>query len=99
MTSSPENEPAASPPEEKSHQLFFQSLTDEEKMLVELRDELYGGSWELMLEDLNDRLKGRPYIFKLANRIEEDIQRIQKLRSYENKHNINLRAYTPEPKA
>lgn len=59
-------------------------------MLVILRDELYGGSWERMVKDLNDRLKGRPYIFKLVNRIKDDIKRIDKLREYEKKHGVNL---------
>lgn len=59
-------------------------------MLITLRDELYGGSWERMIKDLNDRLKGRPYIFKLVNRIKEDLKRIAKLQAYEKKHGVNL---------
>jgi hypothetical protein len=38
-------------------------------------------------------LKGRPYIFKLVNRIEEDLERIETLRSYEDKHKVNLRDF------
>ena len=62
---------------------FAKTLTEEECMLLTLRDELYEGSWDNMLQDLRDRLKGKPYIFKLVNRIEEDIIRIEKLRQYE----------------
>ena len=62
-------------------------------MLVSLRDELYEGSWDQMLKDLKDRLEGKPYIFKLVNRISADIQRIEKLRDYEKKHRINLADY------
>ena len=69
---------------------FAESLTAEEKMLITLRDELYGGKWERMVKDLNDRLKGRPYIFKLVNRIKDDLKRIEKLEEYEKKHTINL---------
>ena len=58
-------------------------LNAEEKMLVTLRDELYGGSWDRMLKDLKDRLKGRPYIFKLVNRIKDDLKRIEKLKANE----------------
>jgi hypothetical protein len=65
-------------------------------MLVTLRDELYFGAWDKMLQDLKDRLKGRPYIFKLVNRIEEDIERIGKLQQYELKHSINLADYLKE---
>jgi hypothetical protein len=72
------------------HKKFCASLTTDERMLIALRDELYSGSWDQMLKDLQERLKGRPYIFKLATRIEEDIARIQKLRDYEKKNNLNL---------
>jgi hypothetical protein len=43
-----------------------------------------------MTKDLNDRLKGRPYIFKLVERIKDDLQRVEKLQDYEKKHAINL---------
>ena len=72
------------------HKKFCDSLSPEEKMLVILRDELYDGSWDKMLLDLKDRLKGKPYIFKLVNRIQDDITRIEKLRDYEQKNSINL---------
>jgi len=62
----------------------------EEKMLVTLRNELYFGSWEKMRQDLKDRLKDRPYIFKLQNRIKEDLERIDTLESYELKNKVNL---------
>ena len=69
---------------------FVASLTADERMLVSLRDELYDGSWEQMLKDLKDRLEGKPYIFKLVNRISADLQRIEKLMDFEKKHKINL---------
>jgi hypothetical protein len=69
---------------------FCAQLTGDERMLVSLRDELYDGSWDQMLKDLKDRLEGKPYIFKLVNRISADIQRIEKLREYEKKHRINM---------
>lgn len=76
-----------------AHANFYQSLSEEETMLLTLRDELYGGSWDSMETDLRDRLRGRPYIFKLVNRIEEDLERIQKLRTYEEEHGIDLAKY------
>lgn len=75
---------------DEAHKKFCESLTPEEKMLLTLREELYFGSWEKMQQDLKDRLKGRPYIFKLVNRIEEDLDRIEKLQAYELKHGVNL---------
>ena len=72
------------------HKKYFDSLTPEERMLIVLREELYIGSWDRMLQDLRDRLRGRPYIFKLVNRIQEDIARIEKLQEYEKKQGVNL---------
>jgi hypothetical protein len=75
------------------HRKYYDSLSEEAKMLLVLRDELYMGSWDPMEEDLKNRLKGKPYIFKLVHRIEEDLERIAVLRAYESKHNLNLRDY------
>jgi len=76
-----------------AHKDYCKALGEEELMLITLRDELYEGSWENMLQDLKDRLKGKPYIFKLVNRIEEDIVRIEKVKSYEAEHGVNLADY------
>jgi hypothetical protein len=72
------------------HEKFYNSLTPDERMLITLRDELYNRSWDLMIRDLRERLKGKPYIFKLVNRIQDDIARIEKLMDYEKKHHVNL---------
>lgn len=78
------------------HKKFVESLTPEERMLIILRDELYANSWDRMLQDLKERLRGRPYIFKLVNRIQDDIERIEKLRKYEAKHGIDLGQFVVE---
>lgn len=72
---------------------FVEQLSAEEKMLVILKGELYEGNWSSMLDDLQNRLAGRPYIFKLADRIAEDIERIEKLRDFEKKHQVDLGRY------
>ena len=92
----PRGECAARGGMDEEHKRFCESLTPEEKMLITLRDELYFGAWDKMLKDLKDRLKGRPYIFKLVNRIEEDIERIERLQEYEVKHKVNLAVYLKE---
>ena len=81
------------------HDKFASGLSPDERTLVTLRDELYGGSWEQMLGDLRDRLKGKPYIFKLVNRIQDDIARIEKLSEYEKKHKINLAEFLKKKEA
>ena len=74
-------------------QRFIQRLTREERMLVVLKQELYEGSWDDMTADLQARLEGRPYIFKLVNRIAEDLERIARLRRFEETHDVDLGQY------
>ncbi|NIA07385.1 MAG: hypothetical protein GWP14_07100 [Actinobacteria bacterium] len=78
---------------DKTVRSFVEQLSPEEKMLVILKGELYEGDWASMLEDLRDRLEGRPYIFKLADRITEDISRIEKLQNFEQSHQADLADY------
>lgn len=75
---------------DEEHRRFLRSLQPEERLLLTLRDELYGGKWENLKRDLKDRLEGRPYVFKLAGRIKDDLARIEKLEGYEKRHKINL---------
>ncbi len=72
---------------------FVAGLAEEEVMLLRLRDELYDGRWDAMLADLNDRLQGKPYVFKLAHRIQDDIERIERLNRFERQNNVNLASY------
>jgi hypothetical protein len=72
---------------------FVAGLSDEHRMLVVLKAQLYGGTWEPMLDDLQNRLEGKPYIFKLANRIKDDIGRIEQMRKFEQQHNVDLAEY------
>ena len=78
-------------------EVFVSQLADEERMLVLLQKELYDGSWRAMLEDLNNRLDGKPYIFKLANRIRDDIERIHKLRAFEEENDVRLADFVEPP--
>ena len=71
-------------------QEFVSRLTEEERMLILLHRELYENSWQAMLNDLRNRLDGKPYIFKLASRIQDDIARIENLQSFEREHNVKL---------
>jgi hypothetical protein len=70
---------------------FVRALSPEERTLLVIRDELYGGLWEEMLKDLEARLHARPYVFKLATRIEDDIVRIRKMWSFEQENDVNLK--------
>ena len=76
---------------------FVDGLSDEHRMLVVLKAQLYGGTWEPMLDDLKNRLDGKPYIFKLVNRIKDDIERIQEMQNFEEEHNVDLADYVELP--
>lgn len=78
---------------QKEHREYARTLTSEEIMLIRLRDELYESSWERMQRDLKNRLLGKPHIFKLANKIEADLESISKLSAYESENKINLKDY------
>ncbi|MBS3733784.1 MAG: hypothetical protein KGY99_02550 [Phycisphaerae bacterium] len=74
-------------------QEFLDGMTDEQRMLVMLNRELYEGDWDEMVADLTARLEGKPYIFKLAYRIADDLERIQQLRAFEQEQDIRLGDY------
>ena len=72
---------------------FVVSMTTEERLLVVLKKELYEGSWDELLADLQARLNNKPYIFKLATRITDDIDRIKRLDEFERINNVDLSDY------
>jgi len=72
---------------------FVDTLSRAERMLVILRHELYEDSWNEMLADMKARLAGEPYVFKLADRIEDDMDRIEKLRNFEARWAVDLADY------
>jgi hypothetical protein len=76
---------------------FVNGLSNEHRMLIVLKAQLYDGTWEPMLDDLQNRLAGKPYIFKLANRIQDDIERIKQMQEFEAEHKIDLADYIDLP--
>ncbi len=76
---------------------YINGLSEECRMLVVLKAQLYAGSWEPMLDDLRNRLAGKPYIFKLANRIQDDIERIEQMAQFETENNVDLADYVEMP--
>jgi hypothetical protein len=76
---------------------FVNGLSEEHRMLIVLKVQLYDGTWEPMFDDLKNRLTGKPYIFKLANRIQDDIERIEQMQRFEAEHKIDLADYIDLP--
>lgn len=69
---------------------FVKRLEPHERVLIELRDQLYEGSWDRVLSDLRARQRGEPYVFKLSQTIARDIEAIEKLQRYEHEHQVDL---------
>jgi len=74
-------------------------LTDEQRMLVTIRDTLYDGKWDDFERDLRDRQAGRPYVFELlppSDRLRATIAShlaiIDGLRRWEKEHGVTLHA-------
>jgi hypothetical protein len=76
---------------------FVNGLSEEHRMLIVLKAQLYDGTWKPMLDDLRNRLAGKPYIFKLANRIQDDIERIEQMQKFEDEEKIDLADYIDLP--
>lgn len=72
-------------------QAFAESLSKDERVLVMVRDELYGGSWDELSQDLEARRNRKPCVFKLHERIEDDLGRIERLRAFEQEQGVDLR--------
>lgn len=82
--------PFSRPDPRRKARRFARRMSREERLLVVVRRELYDGSWDEMVADLEARLAGRPYVFKLAHRIEDDLERIGRLRAFERDCGVDL---------
>jgi hypothetical protein len=78
------------------HEAYFRSLASDESNLLVLREILYEGSWDEMVADLEARKEGKPFVFKLQSRIDEDLERIKKLRGYEETTGADLGKFVRE---
>jgi hypothetical protein len=93
------NPEVTSAPGEEDDQVrpFVDRMSGEQRMLLVLKRQLYDGSWDEMVADLKARLEGRPYIFKLAHRIVDDLERIERIRQFERQHGVDLADFVQEP--
>lgn len=76
------------------------ALSEDEQMLLLVRDELYEGNWDDFVQDLQDRLSGRPHLFdiqpasaRLQDTIRQHLRMIERLRELERRERIDLAAY------
>jgi len=71
-------------------EVFIGRLEIYERVLLDLKEHLYEGSWERILSDLKARLDNKPYLFKLSQTITRDLAAIERMKAYEMRHNVNL---------
>ena len=74
-------------------------LTDEHRMLLQIRDTLYEGNWNDFLRDLNARAQNRPHVFEIVptspemkSTIAHHLALIEQMRNWETDHDCVLRA-------
>ncbi|HEY3325392.1 MAG TPA: hypothetical protein VGP72_33380 [Planctomycetota bacterium] len=70
--------------------VFIGRLEPYERMLLDLKEQLYEGSWERILEDLRARMDNKPYVFKLSQTIARDVAAIERMKAYEMRQQVSL---------
>jgi len=87
---------------ETTHAGYVASLSSGEKLLIDIRDELYEGKWEQMKEHLQNRLRDKPvpdesHMPQLFQRVTNDLESVIKMEAYEIRYGVNLADYIPQP--
>jgi len=89
---------AVHPETDEQHRRYVNNLTDEHRLLLRIRRDLYADCddpWGEMLEDMRKRCHGK-LCTGLSFEVNEDMRRIDELREYETAHNVNLADYLPD---
>ena len=71
-------------------EIFIHDMAPYERVLLDLKEHLYEGSWERILEDLKARMDNKPYIYKLSQTISRDVAAIERMKAYELRQRVNL---------
>lgn len=69
---------------------FVKNMEQYERVLVDLKDLLYEGSWARVVADLRAARENKPYVYRLSNAIERDLKAIERMQAYEARHQISL---------
>jgi hypothetical protein len=75
---------------------FLATLDDRDRMLLDVLDVLYVGRWEDLVEDLQAARDGRPYVFKVAEHIEDDLKRVRRMHEAEKIFSVRLKSLLGE---
>lgn len=74
------------------HSDFAAALKEEHRIMLSLRDNVYGGSWEGLLSSLHEGLGNQAYR-RISARLHSDIARVGEMQEYEMAHRVNLADY------
>ena len=69
---------------------FVRKMEPYEKVLVDLKDLLYEGSWDRIGTDLLNARDDKPHVYRLSHAIERDLKAIERLKAYEARHHVSL---------
>jgi hypothetical protein len=74
-------------------------LTNDHRMLLEIRDTLYDGCWDVFARDLEARRRAQPHVFEtvpespdLLATIAAHLRLIAEMQAWERTHGVTLRA-------
>ncbi|MCX7804447.1 MAG: hypothetical protein N3A38_04570 [Planctomycetota bacterium] len=71
---------------------YVAGIQEHEKVLILVKEELYGGSWARLEADLQARLAGKPYLFKIKTGrvLQRDLEAVRRMRKYEEAKGCDL---------
>lgn len=91
MSGGGETLPGAPDPElDVAPEIFLSRMEPYERVLVELKEKLYEGSWDRVLADLRARKDGKPFLYKLSQTLARDMAAIERMRAYELRKGVEL---------
>jgi hypothetical protein len=73
------------------HRAYLASLPEEYRIMLQVRDNVFGGSWDDQLSSMRKPL-GKPG-YHYSERTMADIERIEEMQRYETEHKVNLSEY------
>jgi len=78
---------------------FVRQMKEFEHVLVDLKELLYEGSWDRITTDLRNARDHKPHVYRLSHAIERDLKAIERLKAFEEKHNVSLAQVLAETRA
>ncbi len=71
---------------------YLASLPEEYRLMLQVRDNVFGGSWKKQLSSMRKPLE-KPSSYTYRKRLIADIERVEEMRGYELEQGVNLADY------